>query len=236
MEKGEVIAALGRARLSGRDRGSLAEGIVKDVFIDGGHVRVVLFDRIGGARLRRPGGPSGACVGLRSLTRCEKGMSLMADLTDRTAQQRMEAHHGQLVAAVDESVAALERACLVDDTLAAEAAAARFQTLLEGDILPHASGEERSFYAAAEPLNGALVRSLTHEHEVLRGLIDTCHACAADLGRPADRLACLGVAHEIRALFSVHAQKEDRFVTPLLLERTPEGTVARLFVEMHANA
>jgi ATP-binding protein involved in chromosome partitioning len=49
MEKRDVITALGRARLSGCDRGALAEGIVQDVVIEGDRVRVILFDRIGGA-------------------------------------------------------------------------------------------------------------------------------------------------------------------------------------------
>ena len=49
MEKREVIAALGRARLSGCDRGALAEGVVQDILIEGDRVRVILFESIGGA-------------------------------------------------------------------------------------------------------------------------------------------------------------------------------------------
>lgn len=162
-------------------------------------------------------------------------MRLMPELTDREAQQRLERHHAHLVAAVDEAVADLDRACLADDAAAAAAAADRFQTLLEEDIAPHAAGEERSFYAAAEPLNGVLVRSLTEEHEILRGLIRACGQGAADLGQRAGRLAHLGLAHEVRALFRTHAHKEDGFVTPLLLEAAAPGTVAALFIEMHAQ-
>ncbi len=159
---------------------------------------------------------------------------MMPELTDRAAQQRLEAHHAHLVAAVDGAVAELDRACLDDDPAAAANAAVRFQILLEEDIGPHAAGEERSFYAAAEPLNGALVRSLTEEHELLRGLIRACGRGSADLGQRAGRLSHLGLAHEVRALFRAHAHKEDAFVTPLLLRAMPAGTVAALFVEMHA--
>jgi hypothetical protein len=162
-------------------------------------------------------------------------MPTMAVLTDDAAQERLEAHHRQLVAAVADTVAAFERACLDEDCAGAEAAAARFRVLLAGDILPHAAGEERSFYPAAEPLNGALVRALTEEHDALRGLSEACSAKAADLGGAAGRLAYLGLVHEFSALFRAHAHKEDRFVTPLLRERTPAGTVASLFVRMHGG-
>lgn len=49
MTKGEVVMALGKARLSGCDRTALAEGIVQDAVIEGDRVRVVLLDSIGGA-------------------------------------------------------------------------------------------------------------------------------------------------------------------------------------------
>jgi hypothetical protein len=155
-------------------------------------------------------------------------------LTDGEAQRRMEAHHAQLVAAVVRTVEAFERAYLADDEPAAQDAAMRFQSLLEDEIVPHAAGEERSFYAAAEPFNPSLVASLIEEHEALRSRIEACGTRAADLGEPEVRLAFLGLAHEIQALFSAHAHKEDRFVTPLVRDRTPHGTVARLFEVMHA--
>ena len=44
----------------------------------------------------------------------------------------------------------------------------------------------------------------------------------------------LGQAHELRALFRAHAHKEDGYVTPLLLQAAPTGTVAALFMAMHA--
>ena len=158
----------------------------------------------------------------------------MALLIDAEAKSRMEAHHGQLVAGVADAVQRFELACLSWDGAEAEAAAAHLESLLEGDVLPHAAGEEVSLYAAAQPLNGALVRSLIEEHDTLRGLIAACKASTPDLGRPAGRLRYLGLAHAVSALFGAHAGKEDRFITPLLLERTPAGTLARLFAEMHA--
>lgn len=161
-------------------------------------------------------------------------MSTVGELTDHAAQQRMEAHHVQLVAAVDDAVAELEGACLDDDAAGARNAAARFQILLEESVLPHATGEERTLYAVAEALNGALVQSLTEEHDVLRDLIRACGALAGDLGQRSGRVAHVGLAHEVRALFRAHAHKEDSFVTPLLLRETPAGTLAKLFVDMHA--
>jgi ATP-binding protein involved in chromosome partitioning len=47
--KGDVIRALNRARLSGSERGAIAQGLVQDVVVDGDRVQVFLFDQVGGA-------------------------------------------------------------------------------------------------------------------------------------------------------------------------------------------
>lgn len=157
----------------------------------------------------------------------------MIPLTDDAARQRTQEHHRHLAEAVAKAVAAFERACLDGDPPAARAAADLFQSLLEGEIVPQVVGEEHSLYAAAEPLNLPLVRSLIDEHDLLRGLIATCALRAATRKEPAARLAYLGLAHATSTIFDAHARKEGRYLTPLLSERMPAGTLAQLFGEMN---
>lgn len=160
----------------------------------------------------------------------------MAMLTDDEARAKMEAHHKHLREALAEGLAELDRACAANDGVAAETAAGRLEVLLVEEILPHAGGEERSLYAAALPKNRALIGALTDDHVLLRAWIDACRQHDPDLGTPAGRMHYLGLVHEIAALFSAHAHKEDHYVTPLVLESSQAGTLARLFEEMHAPA
>lgn len=53
VEKRQIIQALSRARLSGCDRGAIAQGLVQDVVVQGDRVHVYLVDRLGGAPLPR---------------------------------------------------------------------------------------------------------------------------------------------------------------------------------------
>ncbi len=135
------------------------------------------------------------------------------------------AHHAEMIrelrARVDGLIAAVGRG----DPCGA--AVTSITDYLDGTIFPHAAGEEATLYAAASPFEHRLVESLLLEHAALRDL-------RTKLDRTREHAARVAIAGAIIDLFALHADKENRFVLPALLEN-PAVDLGELLSTMHGE-
>ncbi len=148
---------------------------------------------------------------------------------DQEVIARVTAHHAHMSARLERLAAAVDEA---GDTPGLHAALSTLTGYWKGEILPHATAEETTFYAAVGGSAGAvaLVEALVLEHADLRARVQGLAALeqeAATLAKAGiaagpEALAALrsraaAQAAVACALFSVHARKENEVVLPLLV-------------------
>ncbi len=151
-------------------------------------------------------------------------MSTHTTMTPPAAADRVRAHHATMVA----ELGRLAQAVAGQDDLETYAAARHnIVTWLREELLPHAAGEERTFYrAAGETTEGrALVAALVSEHRVIGGYVDQLEAAA-------DPAVVAAWAEAILRLFTHHAGQENDLIMPILVA-APEVDLPRLLHEMH---
>ncbi len=141
-------------------------------------------------------------------------------MTNREAADAMRHHHAALTAALHGAASRLDA---VAAWTTARDALVGYVVL---EILPHAAAEEDTVYpaVAADPLHTSLVEAMRFEHMVLRDL----EAALRTADEPA---AALRLAGAMDSLFTTHADKENRFLLPVL-EAAPEGTLEQLLGAM----
>lgn len=157
-------------------------------------------------------------------------MSILTDTIRR--------HHGQLAYALSTHVAAATGAEKKRLDLRA------FVAFLKNELLPHASGEEHSFYPRIDFLiqeyaRGSATMSVDHEfianyvHQIER----TADALAAATGDRARELESEleRLALKLETILTLHLEKEERVYLPLAEKHLPETEQERILDEMHAE-
>jgi len=146
--------------------------------------------------------------------------------TDTRAADAVRAHHERMVDELTELAAALASS-EGDDHARARGALVSWT---RGELVPHALGEERTFYSAAATLEAGrlLVDSLVADHRVILGVLDALEAST-------DPAVTAAWADALVRVFSAHAHKENDLVLPLLVA-SPGVSVADELHAMHGHA
>lgn len=143
-----------------------------------------------------------------------------------TLSEAMRDHHRELADRLATQAAALEAGPAAGDVEALVA-------FLEGELLPHAAGEERHLYPVVDPLvaqHGRPTATMSVDHEYIAGYVrqiaELAHALrtADETQRSALWPRLLRVVVQLDGLFTVHLAKEERIYLPLLDRYvSPEG-------------
>ena len=150
----------------------------------------------------------------------------MTTMTDAQAADAVRAHHEQMVLELTGLVAGLSGA----DASGYPQARAAVVGWARGELVPHALGEERTFYAAAATVEAGrlLVDSLVSDHRVILGLLDALEAST-------EQPVTATWADALLRTFTAHAAKENDLVLPLLVESEGVSVVDELHA-MHEHA
>lgn len=143
---------------------------------------------------------------------------------DEAAADRIRTHHAQLAADLDSLVTALGAAA----GAAVEPARQELVAWLRSELAPHADGEEKTFYPAAERTVAGrlLIAGMVAEHQVIRGLVD-------QVADSRDQRVAAAWAGALLRVFRSHADKENDLVLPLLVQE-PGVDLQALLEEMHS--
>jgi iron-sulfur cluster repair protein YtfE (RIC family) len=147
----------------------------------------------------------------------------------------MRQHHRELAERLAAQAAALEGGPAAGDPEALVA-------FLEGELLPHAAGEEAHLYPVADPLiaqHGRPTATMSVDHEYIGGYVRQISALARAL-RTADAAQrsalwprLVRLVAQLDGLFTVHLAKEERIYLPLLDRYvSPEGQ-QRILERLH---
>ena len=115
---------------------------------------------------------------------------------------------------------------------------------LKGDLIPHAKGEERSLYPAADPIiksHGSATYTMTLDHARIVSLIHSIERTQrirrgakgkmkGDLGVKLGRLSLM-----LQGIVLLHLDKEEIAYLPLLSEHLSEGQQEELLRRMHGE-
>lgn len=145
-------------------------------------------------------------------------------MTNEEAAAAIRAHHAELRQGLVDRVAAVEQSVRRGEWHAeAQRGVVDF---LEGELLPHASAEERALYPAGEAGPTAmLVRSMRDEHGDLVSRV-------AALREATDAVTVASAASAILALFESHLHKENDLLIPALVT-DPQVSLQDLLAGMH---
>lgn len=145
--------------------------------------------------------------------------------SDDQAYDTILAHHRMLVDGVARRVETLVKTAVVDGDF--QPVAAELIAYLASDILPHASAEERTLYQAAENVTGldGTVSEMIEEHRLLTDYIEK-------LTHTSSEEASVTYASDINSLFSMHVDKENDELLPILRD-SKEVDLADLLHQMH---
>lgn len=158
----------------------------------------------------------------------------------RSVGEAIRAHHRQLMARLQAEASAVEAQSggAGDPALQAE----RLLAFLNGELLPHARGEERHLYPAVEPLlraHGSPTATMRVDHEAIEAYIREIETLAGRLrtaGGPDGAQARSELRRALRqleAVLRVHLEKEERIYLPLLEAHLPEAEQRRVLEGMH---
>ncbi len=114
----------------------------------------------------------------------------------------------------------------------------RLVRFLREELLPHARAEEAHLYPAVEPLlrtGGDPTATMRLDHEFITERVEALGA-AVDAFRSddlQDLSALQGTVVELRALFEVHLEKEERVYLPLLEKHLSDAEQDAILRAMH---
>ncbi|HEY7983149.1 MAG TPA: hemerythrin domain-containing protein [Ktedonobacterales bacterium] len=152
-----------------------------------------------------------------------------------TLSDAMRAHHQELAERLAAQAAALGGGPAAGDPEALVA-------FLEGELLPHAAGEEQHLYPVVDPLvaqHGHPTATMSVDHEYIGGYVSEIATITRAL-RTSDAAQqaalwprLLRLVTQLDAVFTVHLAKEERIYLPLLDRYvTPEGQ-RRILERLH---
>ncbi|HJN92598.1 MAG TPA: hemerythrin domain-containing protein [Dehalococcoidia bacterium] len=156
----------------------------------------------------------------------------MSEVTDAIRR-----HHQVLMTELEEASGALS-------TSVGEPELDRLISLLTQDLLPHARGEERSFYPLVDPLVAAHARptaTMSIDHEFIEAGVRDLERLAAAARTQAGTergetdLELRRRLLELVALVRVHVEKEERVYLPLIEAHLAPDEQQTLLDEMHSE-
>lgn len=167
----------------------------------------------------------------------------MADTTIETTKvgAAIHAHHQEILDTLRDHVAAI-----VDGQGNADPSA--LLAFLEGDLLPHAQGEEAYLYPAVDPLvkaHGTSTATMMIDHEYITGYINQIADVTRGLSSPDNAVGHTGQANlsnlntlqrlclQLEAVLVAHLDKEERVYIPLFEKYLPEEEQQRILNGMH---
>lgn len=134
----------------------------------------------------------------------------MGGSTNEETRAAMVAHHGALVAGLEERVRAAEEAAQAGP--GAEAWLQAVARYLETEVIPHAEAEEMALYSLADTGElSPLVRAMVTEHAWLRAETQALAGARGVQGAARSRA--------VAAVFALHAGKENDLILPALAAR-----------------
>lgn len=152
-------------------------------------------------------------------------MSTIATHPDEAAAEAIRRHHDAMIDELTTRVAAVTSASEADF------GAARAQLLdwLRSELVPHAIGEETTFYlAAGGTVRGRLlIEAMVSEHSIIRDFVEQI-----DTGT--DRREVSGWARALLRVFVGHAALENNLVLPLLVAE-PDIDLQELLHRIHGH-
>src|SRR5579864_2867776 len=113
---------------------------------------------------------------------------------------------------------------------------------LRRELLPHATGEERSLYPVVEPLlkaHGMATATMRMDHRAIERYIQALERAAADArdtreaGRAQARRDLARLAWQLQAVFEVHLEKEEQIYLPLLERYVSQTEQQDILADMH---
>src|SRR5579872_4156455 len=120
-----------------------------------------------------------------------------------------------------------------------------FVGFLKGDLLPHASGEERHLYATVDALvrkHGKATATMMVDHEFIADYvakIETLSQQLASMTNGEERSELLGRLHELAvrldAIVQLHLAKEERIYLPLIEEHVDEERQHNVLEAIHTS-
>lgn len=145
---------------------------------------------------------------------------------DDAALAAVTAHHAGMHRRLEKLTEALIHAVASGDTVGEHEAHAVLVEWCEDELLPHALAEEDALYAgaAALPEGTLLVDGMLAEHRVIVGLLEELRAVHG--------VAAAVVAGALQRVFSLHLDKENRLLLPLIAA-TPGLSLARSAAGLH---
>jgi hypothetical protein len=154
-------------------------------------------------------------------------------VTDRTSEAEaaaavaVERHHALLAAELASRVEAVVAAARSVDAERVREGGAELAQWCRTELVPHASAEESTLYAAARerPEGRLLVDGMLTEHAVIVGLVTA-------LSGTAEPIDLATAARALQVVFDNHLAKENTLVLPLLVA-DPTVSVADLLSGMH---
>jgi uncharacterized protein (DUF2249 family)/iron-sulfur cluster repair protein YtfE (RIC family) len=144
-------------------------------------------------------------------------------------------HHQAILSTVAAHVAAIAEAAPHADPRA-------LVTFLQGDLLPHAAGEERYLYPALDPVlkrHGRPTDTMTVDHEFIERYIqqiaETVGALsiAEPVDPPALQTRLQRLCWQLQALLELHLEKEERIYMPLFERYVADEEQQRILEGMH---
>lgn len=146
---------------------------------------------------------------------------------DAAAAAAVEQHHAELAGALAVQVQSVLDAVGAGEDLSVRTAAEQLASWCERELVPHATAEEETLYAAARvrPEGRLLIDGMLTEHSVI---VDLVHEIA-DASTP---LRAATAARALQVVFDNHLEKENTLVLPLLVAAS-DVSVAGLLEGLH---
>jgi hemerythrin-like domain-containing protein len=152
-----------------------------------------------------------------------------------TVSEAIHNHHQELARSLHGYVTAIGEGTSAGDPQALVA-------FLQGDLLPHAAGEEAYLYPAVDPLvkeYGRSTATMTLDHEHIKDYIAQIEATAQALAtatpdeRVAQETALQRLCWQLEAILLVHLDKEERVYLPLFEAHLSPEVQQRILDGMH---
>jgi iron-sulfur cluster repair protein YtfE (RIC family) len=154
-------------------------------------------------------------------------------------------HHQTLLSRLSERMdAILEDRAVTDPVELVAFLTEELVGFLKAELLEHAAAEEQHLYPVVDTLlrtQGQATATMRVDHEFIRGMVGQIEETVAIFGAapPEDRRALRRrlerLLLELRAVFRLHLEKEERVYVPLVERHVPEADQRRLLEQMHGT-
>ena len=154
-------------------------------------------------------------------------LTIASDPADAEAVEAVKNHHAQMSGELALLVANLANAANAADAGEATSARSRLVAWARQSLVPHALAEEQTLYPAARELTEGrlLVDAMLAEHVAIVAMVD-------EVEKADTHVTAAAAARALQALFTVHLDKENDQVLPLLAA-SPNHSIAGLLEGMH---